>query len=336
VRVERPTVDDDRWKRFVDKFPSVNIFHSPEMAHVFGISQGYEAFPLFATFDSEVVAAAFPVLVGIKSMLPASFKRRLIMYASPLYLNDPRGVKGVELILRSAEAIARKTALFMEIRNSEQFPGFGKIERLNSYDYIPYQNYLLDLEEGADKIWSSFSTHTRNHIRKAERKGVVVRTMMTNELPQVSALIAGLYHRKGVPLSNPSICESAYRFLTERHLARFIVADVHTEIIGALISLNYNGTVFHWYAASKTETNQYYPNEALIWDTIRWGCNQGYRLYDLGGGGIRGEEYGPAKFKDKFKGSLVEYGRYRCVSHRIVYNIGRKLYELRLARAAKG
>ena len=335
MEVRTLTFDDERWKMFVDSFPGVNIFHSPEMMRVFSLSEGFEVLPLFAMDAQEVVAAAFPVMVKINYPLPGKFKNRVIMYASPLYRPNAQGREGVDHIMQHLEDGFCRKALFLEIRNSEKFPGDAEIARLKGYEYIPYQNYLLSLKEGADALLKSFSTFTRNHIRKAEKKSCVIREIADPELDTVVELIEHLYRRKKVPVINRTVFFNAYAVLRPHHQIRAIVAELDSKIIAARISLNYGHTVYDWYAASDPEFNNCFPNEALAWDTMRWGCDNGYHLFDFGGGAVRGQYYGPAKFKEKFKGELVEYGRYRFTRQKLLYGIARKLYELRTSRTPK-
>jgi lipid II:glycine glycyltransferase (peptidoglycan interpeptide bridge formation enzyme) len=46
-----------------------------------------------------------------------------------------------------------------------------------------------------------------------------------------------------------------------------------------------------------------------MWYILEWGVKNGYRVYDFGGAGKPGEEYGVRNFKAKFGGQLVCFGR---------------------------
>ena len=327
--------DDSRWKDFVAGFSLANPFHSPEVSRVFAQSEGFRVVPLFACAGNKVVACGIPVLVSIAEGWTRRFTNRLILYASPLYKDTPEGVAGMELLLSECRSLARNHALFLEIRNSNPFPSTGTLTGLKGCEYIPYQNYLVDLSVGTESLLGSYSSFTRNHIRKSEKKGAIVREINAGEIGAVVDLIVNLYKRKNIPVLNPDVFETAYRLLTPLGMLRTIVLEAEGKIIATRMSLNYLHTVYDWYAASDPEFTKYYPNEALTWNTISWGSGAGYRVFDFGGGAVRGQEYGPAKFKEKFMGQLVEYGRYRYAPHRFVYRAARRLYEMR-TRASKG
>ena len=341
VRVDQSLVvtqfgfDDVRWKDFVARYHRANPFHSPEVSHVFAVSKGFKVIPLFACAGEDVVACAIAVLVSISDGWSRRLTNRLIVYASPLYANTPEGTQGMERILSELRTLARKNALFLEIRNSEPFPPQGELNGLRGSEYIPYQNYIVDLSAGADHLWESYNSFTRNHIRKSEKKGAVLREIVPGEIGTVIDLIVGLYTRKKIPVLNPDVFASAYRMLTPSGMLRTMVLEVEGKIVATRLSLNYLQTVYDWYAASDPGYAKYYPNEALTWNTIRWGAEQGYKIFDFGGGAVRGEDYGPAKFKEKFMGQLVEYGRYRYAPYPMLYRAARTVYEMR-RRGVKG
>ena len=109
--------------------------------------------------------------------------------------------------------------------------------------------------------------------------------------------------------------------------AIFVKKGIKT--IGVRFTLSYADTVYDWYAAADLTYSKDYPNEALVWETIHWGCTNGYSTFDFGGGGVPGKYYGPAVFKEKFKGVKVEHGRYRWTSNRILLNCFEKIYKWR-------
>ncbi|HEY7751335.1 MAG TPA: GNAT family N-acetyltransferase [Ignavibacteriaceae bacterium] len=300
------------------------------MTEVFKSSNGFEVFPRFAVNDNgQIVAAAFPVLVKIRDSIFQRFTNRLILYSTPLFKNNAEGIQGLKLILDELKSIAKKRSLFMEIRNSENFIIEEVESVLKKFEYIPYQNYLVHLNEGKEKIWDGLNSYTRNHIRKAEKKGIEIREAREEELEELVSMIESLYHDKHVPLLNRSVFFSAYKKLHSQKMIRVIVAEYETKLVGVRMSLNYNKTVFDWYAAAKSEFNKFYINEALSWNTINWGIENNFEIFDFGGGAVRGQYYGPAKFKEKFRGELVEFGRHRYTSNPLIYKFALKLYARR-------
>ncbi len=329
MSVRHLKTDDPRWEPFVLGFPEANIFSSPQMMDVFRKSQGFTPHPLFAFSGDDVVAAAFPVLVGMPSRLPGRLVNRLIMYATPLHEHSDRGRRGLAQVLDEAKALARSTSLFLEIRNSHPFPPDEAEADVNRLEYLPYENYLIHLEEGTGGIWASLNSYTRNHIRKGVKKGAVVREAESGEMGVVIGLLETLYTAKRIPFIGASVFEEAHARLTPRGMMRTTVMDVDGRIVGARITLQYARTMFDWYASSEGEFKGWYPNEALAWDAMCWAHDHGYTTFDFGGGAIRGQEYGPAAFKEKFRGEKVEYGRYRHAPNPLLFRLARLVYAMK-------
>jgi len=332
MRIEQLSFESVDWKNFILNDAKSNIFSSPEMNQVFNISNGAEVFPLFAIEKEEIVAAAFPVLMKIKTPFPNRFTNRMILYSSPVYLRNQLGLLGLQMLINEIKRIARRKALFVEIRNSECFPIEDCLDLVKGFKYVPYQNYILDLKKGEDNIWKSFGSRTRNGLRQIEKRELIIREIYDNELSSVVSLLESLYLRKNIPFIDKSIFFNAYSILKPKDYIRVVVIELNSQIIAARITLNYNRTIFDWYAASDFSYNSYLPNDVSEWNSIKWGCNNNYEIYDFGGGAIKGQEYGPAKFKEKFKGELVEYGRYRYVINKPVFILGSKLYDLRVSK----
>ncbi len=332
MKIESLNYQNIEWQNFVLGFSKSNIFSSPEMNEVFNTSDGFEVNPLFVLQEKKIVAAMFPVLVKIKTHLPQSLTNRIILYSTPLYEQNEYGFCGINMLMSELINEAKGKALFIEIRNSEKFDLKKDGSLVKDFKYLPYQNYLIDLKCGEENIFSSLNSYTRNHIRKSEKAKCKVREINDNELHNVVELIEELYKRKNIPFIDKSIFFNAYKILKPKGYIRVIVMDLNSQIIAARISLNYNKTVYDWYAASKPEFNNYYPNEALVWNTIQWACKNGYAIFDFGGGALRGQDYGPAKFKEKFRGELVEYGRYRYILNKPIYFFGSRIYNLRSSK----
>jgi lipid II:glycine glycyltransferase (peptidoglycan interpeptide bridge formation enzyme) len=219
--------------------------------------------------------------------------------------------------------------LFLEIRNSHAFSEFGADPVSNGFEYLPYENYLIHLGDGMERIWESLNSYTRNHIRKGQKRGAVVREATDSEFDEAIRLLEKLYSEKKIPFIGASTFQNAHRILTPLERMRTTVMQVDGRIIGARITLQYARTMFDWYASYEAEFRGYYPNEALVWDAMAWAHEHGYRAFDFGGAGMKGQAYGPAVFKEKFRGEKVEFGRYRYPSNRLLYFLARKAYALR-------
>lgn len=338
ICVEKLDYDDPRWPSFVLQFPLANAFHSPEFNAVIAISEGFEVFPFFALSEERIVACAFAVVVQTDLKLPGRLGRRLLLYGSPLSSPDEEGRIGLEKILDAIQTLTRKRALFAEVRNTQPFPEVGQEVLVSDWEYIPRENYLVDLSLGESELSARLSSGTRKNIRRGERNDCELQEIRSiEEFKKVVELVQELYRRKKIPMVDATLLFNAHENLSASGLLRTVAMKRGSDILGVRLTLNYAGTVFDWYAATAPNTTKEYPNEALVWNVICWGISNAYQLFDFGGGGLPGKYYGPARFKEKFKGDKVQYGRYRWTKRWVLLKIMEAVYDWRinLALSAK-
>src|SRR5919198_5730006 len=94
-------LDENLWKDFVNNNPQGNIFHTPEMFHVFARSNGYHP-TLWAVVNStnRPLALLLPVRITLISGLLSRFTSRAVVYGSVLCDPGPEGKKALEMVLQ--------------------------------------------------------------------------------------------------------------------------------------------------------------------------------------------------------------------------------------------
>ncbi len=139
---------------------------------------------------------------------------------------------------------------------------------------------------------------------------------------------------KRIPDYGSEIFRNAFHFLMPKRMIRINALEFEGKIISARINLIYNNVVFDWFTPSEYDPryNNVYPNDALAWDCISWAAQSNLATFDFGGGAIRGEMTGDAKFKAKFRGEVVEYGRYRLFPNPLICLLAKKAYYWRVGK----
>ena len=129
------------------------------------------------------------------------------------------------------------------------------------------------------------------------------------------------YSRAGQPLQNISFFRSAIEELGKSNNLVFFSAYYNFKLVGFRIALIFNGIMHDWYAGDLNEARDKYTNDILVWEALKWGNNNNLKLFDFGGAGEPGKEYGVREFKKKFGGKLVSYGNFLKIHQSIKYNI---------------
>lgn len=324
------SLPEKEWRRFVDKHPQSNIFHTPDMFDVFAQAKGYEPSLWAAVNDRGSTLALFtPVRVTLMDKMLSRFTTRSIAYGSVLGNPNSDGQEALTKLLRTYEHKAREVSLFTELRNLSDL---GKVQPFlqgSGFVYEEHLNYLVDLTRSPEEIWSSLDSNVRTNVRKARRMGVVVQELISpDQVPAAYAVLAQVYENIHVPLAHLSLFEAAFEILYPLGMIKILTACVQETCIGVAVRLLYKGTIHAWYAGADREYASYKANDLLNWHILEWGSQNGFTRFDFGGAGKPDQDYGPRKFKAKFNGTLVNYGRNVCVHHPYRLRLSQWGYEM--------
>lgn len=309
------TLPEERWQPFVDSHPQGNIFHTPAMQAVFARTRGCE--PLLRAVvadDGRVLALLTAVGVRLAGGPLARLTSRAVAYGGLLCAAGEEGQEALAALLRGHNHTSARRFLFTELRHRSNAAAQRETLAACGYEHEQELNFLIDLARPAEAIWEGLNRTARKNVRRAERDGLIVQEVTTEEeLADFYALLRQVYADAQVPLADVSLFRTAFDLLRPRGLARFVLARSPQGVAGARVVLLYKGVIFDWYAGADRELRDSRPNDFLVWHTLQWGAAHGYHTFDFGGAGHPDVPYGVRDFKAKFGGRLVNYGRERCV-----------------------
>ncbi len=312
-------LDEHLWRDFVDGHPAGNIFHSPEMFHVFARAKGHQPTLWAAVDDSEsgqrLLALLLPVYVTLMGGLFRRLTTRAIAYGGVLCAAGPEGEKALAMLLETYKQEAKGRALFTELRNLSDISRLQPALCDYGFVYNDHLNYLVDLNRSPEAVLQNIGPRTRKKIRQALRKGEVI-IEEANQYEQAVhcyKLLQKTYAAAQVPLADWPLFEAAFDILHAQGMAKFLLARVDDDYAAASVELIYKDVIYGWYGGMDRAYGDYIPNELLLWHIFEWGAANGYKAYDFGGAGRPDEKYGVRDFKAKFGGQLVGYGRNTCV-----------------------
>ena len=307
------SLDEELWRRFMERHPASNVFHTPEMFQVFARTERHRP-TLWAVTNAagEILALFLPVQIRVTGFLPHCLNTRAVAYGSVLHeAGLSEGDEALSLLLRTYTREVDGAPLFTELRNLSDLDGAQCILREHRFVYEDHLNYLIDLNGSPEQIFQRFGPRTRKNLRRALKQGVVMIEEATDS-QQISAcyeILRSTYLRARVPLADRSLFESAFASLYPRGMVRFTLARVGSTPVAASAELLYKKAIYGWYGGVDRAYSNHIPNELLMWHILKWGAENGYAVYDFGGAGKPDEEYGVRNFKAKFGGRLVCYGR---------------------------
>jgi CelD/BcsL family acetyltransferase involved in cellulose biosynthesis len=267
-------IGDERWTRFVERVPAATPFHHPSWARLIADCYGYRPFALVLQGGDEV-AAGIPA-IEIRTVLGG---RRWISLpftdCLPPLANDECLIPSLVAELdaaRTAERISR-----VEIRG----PVGGAMCRPQSAGFT----HVLRLASDPATVFRTFHrSQVQQRIVKSEREGVVVRRAgSTNQLTQTFyELHLETRRRLGVPIQPRRFFELLWERIVAAGRGFVLLAYWNATPIAGAVFLTWNGTVTYKYSASRQEYWKLRPNNLVIWNAIRWGCENGFHTFDFG------------------------------------------------------
>ncbi len=155
-----------------------------------------------------------------------------------------------------------------------------------------YKRFLLSLGK-TEEVWMSIQKAKRKAIKKAEHDGVVVRELGMND---ISALYQ-LYLRNMRSFGSPPYGEHFFRNFLSLGMGKIFGGFMGKVLVAALVGYCYQKMIHVIIAIADDNYLINRPNDAVHWAFIKYGCDNGYGVFDFG---RTREGSGQHEYKEKF------------------------------------
>ena len=259
------------WGEFVASRPEATLFHHPAWAGLLAECYGFRAFAVTVSRHGALDGGA-PV-IEVASPLG---RRRWVSLPFTDHCAPLGAEPSADLVVALAEAGRSRSLDGIEVR-APLFQG-DAVQWTSAH-----VRHELDLTPGAERVFAGFNKNHRRNARIAERAGVrIVRGSGADDLEVFYRLHLRTRRRLGVPIQPRRF----FRLLRERVLAAglgFILTAYSGEVpVASAVFGSHNGTLIYKYSARDERYAKLDANYLLLWSAIRWGCETGHRLFDLG------------------------------------------------------
>lgn len=313
-------IDRTQWSNFVHQHHKGNVFQTPEIYDVYTQTLGYTPQVLGLVHDKQFIGLLLWVVIrekGIKS----KFSARSIIQGAPLVKDDKP--EYMEALLEAYEKQRDKKVIYTQIRNHFEMLTVNDVFQKYGYRFKSHLNFIISLDS-IDAVWNRIGKGRIKQIKKAEKNGLYVDVYGPGKVNDDCLnlgydIIKSVYQHAKLPLVG---IEQVHAMNRQELLVLFVVRDVAGNMLGCRFGLLYNNSIYGWYAGSYSKYYSLYPNDILIWETLKWGIENGYTTFDYGGAGEPNKPYGVRAFKQQMGGALVNYGRYEKIHRCVMYWIG--------------
>jgi len=326
VCFDSSAINVDDWNSFVEENDRSNIFQTSAFCNSFRNYPNYKPTPVFVLDkDNKICGIITLIIYSEKTGLIGKLSTRAISFDYPLVPPNIDTSRLTEAIRYNYQGklIHWNLVPFEESEDS-------KTELLNSgFSLEPHLNFVFDLSLGENALFSNISKTRRKQIRRAENRNVKIRIL--NELSEFDnhyEILADTYRNAKIPLFNLGFFSNLIKGLNSSQLL-VVEATVDDKMIGFRLVLLHNKYMFDFFAGSDKNYYSSYPNDILVWETLKYGANNGYTVFNFGGAGHPDKEYGVREFKKSFGGKLINSGVYKLPINKALYSIIKLAKKLR-------
>ena len=313
-------IDRAEWGAFVEAHPKGNVFQTPQMFDVYQQTPGYAPQVIALEQDKQMVGLMMWVVMREKG-LKAWFSARSIIQGAPISKDDKP--EYIIALLEAYEQMRDKAVIYTQVRNHFEMLTVNDAFQQCGYRFASHLNFIITLDN-EESVWDRIGKGRIKQIKKAQKNGLNVDVYEPGQITekliaQGYEVIRSVYQRAGLPLTDLAQIQATNE---QGLLVVFVVRNAEGEMLGCRFGLLYRDSIYGWYAGSYSQYYSLFPNDMLIWETLRWGINHGFRTFDYGGAGEPNKPYGVRAFKQQMGGTLVNYGRYEKIHRRMMYRIG--------------
>lgn len=143
--------------------------------------------------------------------------------------------------------------------------------------------------ESEEQILFDMDSKNRNMVRKAEKAGIIIKRMDLSEKDEVQKSFISLY--KSTMDRN---CADEFYYFSNEYFEDFFssmdgkyeifYAQYQGIIIASAIIMKKNSFLHYYLSAADRAYMNLAPNNLLLFSVANWGCQNGYKLFHLGGG----------------------------------------------------
>lgn len=318
--------DETRWKNLVEKADTPDIYFTPEYIKIYEkdynpvINESFcgEATLFFFGNEDEYVILPFLKrnINNFEFLKKEGRTKQLYDIISPYGYSGPlirckderkKGmIKGfidaLEDYCIENDIITGFFRFHPLLKNHELIQDFEEVEEKNNTVYI-------DLTLPKEELLRNLNKKTRNLIKKAEKEGVTIEILDPEKyIGEFTELYLGTM-RKNTANERyylpKEFFENTVRLLKENII--LVGARYEGNIISASLFMHKYHFMHYHFSASDKSFLKLSPNNLLLWKTILWGKEKGYKKMHLGGGITNDANDSLFHFKAGFSKATARY-----------------------------
>ena len=248
------------------------------------------------------------------------FTRRAIINGGPLLAEDI-STEALRLLLRRLREEVSKEAIYIEMRNFNDYWRWKECFEACGFAYQPHLNFHLDCSEEA-VIQRNMHESRRRQVRKGLVSGAVIEEANTEQdVRDFYRILEQLYRRK---VKTPLFSLEFFLAFFRQEWGKYLLVKYEGKVIGGMMCPILEGrTIYEWYVCGVDEPyREQHPSVLATYAAMQYAADHGLPRFDFMGAGKPEEDYGVRAFKAQMGGQLMEHGRFLLIAKPLLYRIG--------------
>ncbi len=311
------------WDELLLSNQKYSFFHSSSWARV--LNESYNYVPLyFALINENKLLVLIPVM-EVKGFITG--KRGVSLpftdYVDPMVAKDINCNNVLNYLIEYGKRAGWKS---IEIRG-----GRNLIYDLPHSTY--YYGHTLSLTENEEKIFSSLRDSTKRNIKKATKASVKVSMSNSiNSIKEFYRLNCMTRREHGLPPQPFCFFRNIYDHIISKGFGFIMLAFYKKRVVAGAIYFNFGRKAIYKYGASDKTHQHLRANNLVMWEAIKWYCQNGYESFCFGK--TEPEHKGLLQFKNGWGAEkhIIKYYKYDLRSNTLlkdgsmVYGLHNKIF----------
>ena len=264
--------DYQNWDNFIEKSNAVLPYHSTKWLRVLKNTYTHKPIYLFSKNRDRIngILPLFQVKIPFYGKILASGV--FTSYAG--VCSDSKAVDS-ELMSEAALWAERINALYLEVKNSRRVT-ISNSEWNKKTDFC---TMILDLNDGADKVWSNWRQKSRTDVRKAQKSNIIIEfgNQYLDDFYEVISLnMRGL----GTPVHSKKLYLNILHEFPDN--AKIFVAKYEGNTICAVLTIEFKDTIYAHAMGQIYKYRALKPSALIYWRIIQYASEKGYKALDFG------------------------------------------------------
>lgn len=323
-------INTNQWDELINHSSTASFFQTKECYDFYASLSFMQAFVFGVSENDKLVGVLCGYVIADGNFVKRYFSRRAIVPGGVL-IDANISDKALQTLLDYAKNELSHKAIYIEIRNYNDYSAFRPVFEKVGFAYQPHLNFHVPTPY-VETALKQLSSSKRRQIKLSFKAGATIGLADTSEdIKQFYDLLEELYRNK---VRTPFFPNEFFYKLAALRSGRIFVVKFKEKVIGGIACVLFDkNTVYEWFVCGDDGLEKnLYPSVLATWAGIEYAATNGFERFDFMGAGKPEENYGVRDFKSKFGGELVEHGRFLYICKPLLYTLGKFIVQ-KLKRA---